>query len=123
MVIEDDEVLYPYVRKPGFLVALSSEGYEKYKDQLADDGVLVAAICHASWVLVSADLVDNRRIACPPDMAVDVRNAGGIYVEERAVMDGNLITAVYFAYLPEQFRILMPALQKLVAARRKGKSP
>jgi 2-oxoglutarate ferredoxin oxidoreductase subunit gamma len=41
LVIEDQEVLYPYVRKPGFLVALSSEGYEKYKDQLADDGVLV----------------------------------------------------------------------------------
>jgi 2-oxoglutarate ferredoxin oxidoreductase subunit gamma len=41
LVIEDDEVLYPYVRHPAYLVALSSEGYEKYKDQLADGGVLV----------------------------------------------------------------------------------
>jgi len=41
LVIEDHEVLYPYVRRPGYLVALSSEGYEKYKDQLSDDGVLV----------------------------------------------------------------------------------
>jgi 2-oxoglutarate ferredoxin oxidoreductase subunit gamma len=41
LVIEDREVLYPYVRQPAYLVALSAEGYEKYKDQLADDGVLV----------------------------------------------------------------------------------
>jgi 2-oxoglutarate ferredoxin oxidoreductase subunit gamma len=41
LVIEDHEVLYPYVRRPGYLVALSSEGYEKHKDQLAEDGVLV----------------------------------------------------------------------------------
>ncbi len=41
LVIEDDEVLYPYIRRPSFLVALSSEGYEKYKDELADDGTLV----------------------------------------------------------------------------------
>ena len=82
------------------------------------DGIIVAAICHASWVLVSADLVNGRRIACPRDMAVDVKNAGGIHVEEGAVKDDNLITAVYFGYLPEQFRILIPALQKVVAGRK-----
>ena len=41
LVIEDQEVRYPYVRRPRYLVALSAEGYEKYMDQLADDGVLV----------------------------------------------------------------------------------
>ena len=41
LVIEDTEVLYPYIRRPSFLVALSSEGYEKYKDELADDGTLM----------------------------------------------------------------------------------
>jgi 2-oxoglutarate ferredoxin oxidoreductase subunit gamma len=41
LVIEDSEVLYPYIRRPSFLVALSNEGYEKYKDELADDGTLV----------------------------------------------------------------------------------
>ena len=77
-----------------------------------DAGVIVAAICHAQWILVSADVVGGRRLTCPPDMAVDVRNAGGTYVEERCVRDGNLITAVYFAYLPEQFRVLIPAIMK-----------
>jgi protease I len=90
----------------------------KFVRKAIKNGVLVAAICHASWVLVSADLVKNRRISCPSDMAVDVTNAGGIYVEDAAVKDGNLITAVYFGYLPEQFRILIPALRKRIADRK-----
>ncbi|RKY05100.1 protease [Candidatus Poribacteria bacterium] len=75
-----------------------------------EEGVIVASICHAQWILISAGVVKGRRITCPPDMADDVRNAGGIYVEEKAVRDGNLITAVYFGYLPEQFRLLIPAI-------------
>ena len=82
------------------------------------EDVLVAAICHASWVLVSADLVKGKRIACPEDMAVDVKNAGGIFVPDKCVQDGNLITAVYYGYLPEQFRVLMPALTKRMAKKR-----
>ncbi len=72
--------------------------------------VLVAAICHASWILVSADVVKGKKIACPSDMAVDVSNAGGIYVKDACVRDGNLITAVYFGYLPQHFQMLIPAL-------------
>jgi protease I len=72
--------------------------------------VLVAAICHAPWILVSAGVVKGRKIACPPDMAVDVTNAGGICVPDPSVQDGNLITAVYYGYLPDHFRLLMPAL-------------
>ena len=74
------------------------------------EGKIVAAICHAQWILVSADVVRGRRLTSPPDMAVDVTNAGGVWLKQKAVRDGNLITAVYFGYLPEQFRLLMPAL-------------
>ena len=84
------------------------------RDAMAKN-IVVAAICHAQWVLVSAGVCRGRRLTCPPDMADDVRNAGGIYVEEKCVRDGNLVTAVYFGYLPEQFRQLIPALE---AARR-----
>jgi len=86
--------------------------------QAMKNDVLVAAICHASWVLVSADVAKGKRIACPEDMAVDVKNAGGIYVTGKCVQDGNLITAVYYGYLPEQFRVLMPALTKRMAKKR-----
>ena len=78
--------------------------------QAMNDNVLVAAICHAPWILISADVVRGRRIACPSDMAADVTNAGGKYVPDRCVQDGNLITAVYYGCLPEHFRVLMPEL-------------
>jgi len=65
---------------------------------------IVGAICHGPWILVSAGVVKGRRIACPEDMAVDVENAGGTYVNEKAVRDGPVVTSVYFGYLPEYMR-------------------
>jgi protease I len=85
------------------------------------DNVLVAAICHAPWILISADVVKGRKIACPSDMAADVTNAGGIYVKDRCVRDGNLITAVYFGYLPDHFRMLMPAIADKIRKYEKPK--
>ena len=67
----------------------------------------IAAICHAPWILVSAGLVKGKKIACPDDMADDVINAGGTYIKDGAVSDGNIFTAVYFAFLPELFQLLL----------------
>ncbi|MFO6453183.1 MULTISPECIES: type 1 glutamine amidotransferase domain-containing protein [unclassified Aeromicrobium] len=58
-----------------------------------ESGLPVAAICHAPWLLVSADLVKGRRLTSFPSLAVDVRNAGGDWVDEEVVVDGNLITS------------------------------
>lgn len=41
LVIDESEVLYPYVRRPNILIAMSADGYELYADQLADDGLLL----------------------------------------------------------------------------------
>ena len=76
-----------------------------------EDGTIVAAICHGPWILVSAGVVKGRKISCPEDMAADVINAGGIHTVEPAVRDGNLITAYSFRFLPEHFRLIMPALR------------
>lgn len=78
--------------------------------QAMQDEILVAAICHASWILVSAGVVKGRRLTCPSDMAIDVTNAGGTYVDQPCVRDGNLITAIYFGYLPQHFQALIPAM-------------
>jgi 2-oxoglutarate ferredoxin oxidoreductase subunit gamma len=37
----DTEVLYPYIHRPDVFVVMSTEGYEKYRDELKDDGILV----------------------------------------------------------------------------------
>jgi len=72
-----------------------------------DENKWIAAICHAPWILISAGLVKGKKIACPDDMADDVISAGGTYIREGAVADGNIYTAVYFGVLPELFRLLL----------------
>ena len=56
-------------------------------------GKPVAAICHAAWSLVEADVLKGRTITSWPSLQTDVRNAGGTWVDEEVVVDGNLITS------------------------------
>jgi 2-oxoglutarate ferredoxin oxidoreductase subunit gamma len=41
LVVSPEPVLYPYIHRPDILVALNSDGYEKYRDELKEDGVLI----------------------------------------------------------------------------------
>ncbi len=41
LAVSDTEVLYPYIQRPDVFVVMSGEGYEKYRDELKDDGILV----------------------------------------------------------------------------------
>ena len=59
-------------------------------------GKLIAAICHGPWILISADLVKGRKVSGYMSIADDLRNAGAQYVEEGAVIDGNLISAPHY---------------------------
>ncbi|MBT2448646.1 type 1 glutamine amidotransferase [Streptomyces sp. ISL-43] len=45
-------------------------------------GKPVAAICHAPWMLVEADVVRGRTLTSWPSLATDIRNAGGTWVDE-----------------------------------------
>ena len=58
-----------------------------------DAGKPVAAICHAPWVLIEADVVRGRRMTSWPSLQTDLRNAGANWVDEEVVVDGNLITS------------------------------
>ncbi|MEU6664978.1 type 1 glutamine amidotransferase domain-containing protein [Streptomyces sp. NPDC046727] len=48
-----------------------------------DQGRPVAAICHAPWTLVEADVVSGRVLTSWPSLRTDIRNAGGTWVDER----------------------------------------
>ena len=52
-----------------------------------DAGKPVAAICHASWTLVEADVVRGRRMTSWPSLRTDLRNAGAEWVDEQVVVD------------------------------------
>lgn len=73
---------------------------------------IIGAICHAQWVLVSADILRGRKATSPGDIAVDLKNAGADWVKEEAVRDGHLITSIYFGYLPAFMRLLIEAIEE-----------
>jgi protease I len=58
-----------------------------------DAGKPVAAICHAPWMLVEADVVRGRRLTSFHSITTDVKNAGGNWVDEEVVLDGGVVTS------------------------------
>jgi protease I len=56
-------------------------------------GKLVAAICHAGWVLCSAGILKGRRVTCFSAIKDDVVNAGAQYEDAQVVVDRNLVTS------------------------------
>ncbi len=58
-----------------------------------DAGKPVAAICHAPWMLVEADVVRGRKLTSFHSIKTDVKNAGGNWVDEEVVLDGGVVTS------------------------------
>jgi len=56
-------------------------------------GKPVGVICHGPWTLVEADLVRGRTLTSYPSLRTDIRNAGGIVVDEEVVTDHGLVSS------------------------------
>jgi protease I len=56
-------------------------------------GKPMAVICHGPWVLVESGVVRGRRVTSWPTLETDIRNAGGEWVDDEVVVDGNLVTS------------------------------
>ncbi len=53
----------------------------------------IAAICHGPWMLASADALRDKKVTSFPSLKDDLENAGGEYLDEEVVVDGNLVTS------------------------------
>jgi protease I len=53
----------------------------------------IAAICHAPWELISAEILTGRKLTSWPSIQDDIRNAGGQWSDEEVVVDQNLVTS------------------------------
>ncbi|MDP9472749.1 MAG: type 1 glutamine amidotransferase [Chloroflexota bacterium] len=72
----------------------------EFTRQFVSSGRPVAAICHGPQLLISAKVLDRRRLTAVNKIRDDIVNAGGNYVDEPLVEDGNLITSRVPADLP-----------------------
>jgi len=68
-------------------------GAQKLVKSHAAAGKPLAVICHGAWLLVSSGLVKGKRMTSYKTLQDDIRNAGGQWVDEQVVVDGNLITS------------------------------
>ena len=85
------------------------------QDAVARDKV-VAAICHGPQMLIEADVLRGRRATCAPQIKTDVKNAGANYVDEDAVVDGNLITSRFPPDLPAFCKATLEVLDRVLVA-------
>jgi protease I len=86
--------------------------------QMGQRDKVVAAICHAGWMLCSADLLKGKRATCFFSIKDDVIHAGAQYVDAEVVQDGNLITSRQPDDLPAFTRTIIEALVRQPAGVR-----
>jgi protease I len=73
---------------------------------------VIAAICHAGWMLVSAGILKGRKVTGFFAIKDDLVNAGANYVDQEVVKDGNLVTSRKPDDLPAFCREMIEALSK-----------
>jgi len=65
----------------------------KFVASFVEQAKPIAAICHAPWTLVEADVVRDRKLTSWPSLQTDIANAGGQWVDEEVVVDEGLVTS------------------------------
>ena len=75
-----------------------------------NQGKIVAAICHAGWVLASAGILKGRRVTAVSAIRDDLVNAGAAFEDAEVVVDGRLVTSRKPDDLPAFCREIIRAL-------------
>ncbi len=86
------------------------EGMINLVQKAHESGKIVAAICHAGWVLVSAGVLKGKKATAVRMIRDDMVNAGCEFVDAEVVRDGNLITSRVPVDLPAFMREIISAL-------------
>ena len=94
-----------YLRNDPRVISITKEFY--------NSGKYVFAICHGVQILVTAGLVDKRKIACYEHVKFEVESCGGIYVTpDEAVKDGRIVTGKTWQSHPEFYKIVFSCLKE-----------
>ena len=86
-----DAILIPGGCSPDHL-----RGYEsavKFIKDYFQTGKPIFAICHAPQILITAQVLEGRRVTGWKSIIQDIKNAGAIYVDNEVVEDDNLISS------------------------------
>ena len=93
-----------FIRRTEAMIRLVSE--------MAEQGKVVAAICHGPWVLCSTQALKGRKATCFFALKDDVINAGAKYQDAEVVRDGNLVTSRKPDDLPAFMQAILQAVKE-----------
>jgi deglycase len=88
------------------------ENAVRFVREFCEAGKPMAVICHAPWMLVEAHLARGRRLTSFWSIKTDIENAGGNWVDEEVVVDGNIVTSRNPDDLPAFNRELLELLAR-----------
>lgn len=71
----------------------------------------IGQICHAGWVLVSAKVLNGKKITSTPGIKDDMENAGAEWIDEPVVVDGHLVSSRRPPDLPDYMREFIAVLE------------
>lgn len=107
---EYDGILIPGGWAPDYLRRLDDVlDFVKYMDE---NDRIIGTICHAGWVLSSADILEGRTMTSTPGIKHDLMHAGADWVNKSAIRDGNLISGKRPPNLPDYLPLIIEALEE-----------
>jgi protease I len=103
-------VLIPGGRAPEYI--RNDARVIKIVKEFSKAGKYIFAICHGSQILVTAGLVNNKKIACYEHVKPEVEACGGIYITpDEAVQDGKIVTGKTWQSHPEFYKLVFKCLE------------
>src|SRR6202158_3222965 len=110
-----DLIVIPGGFAPDFI--RRTEAMIRLVSTMAEQGKVVAAICHGPWVLCSTQALKGRKATCFFAIKDDVINAGAKYVDAEVIRDGNIITSRKPDDLPAFMQAVIQAVKEGKPAR------
>jgi protease I len=109
-----DLIVIPGGFAPDFI--RRTEAMIRLVSDMAEQGKIVAAICHGPWVLCSTQALKGKKATCFFAIKDDVINAGAKYTDAEVIRDGNLITSRKPDDLPAFMQNVIQAAKELKPA-------
>jgi len=112
-------VLIPGGRAPEYL--RNDARVIKIVKDFSETKKYIFAICHGVQILVTAGLVNNKKIACYEHVKFEVESCGGVYITpDEAVKDGKIVTGKTWQSHPEFYKLVFECLAEATQEIKKG---
>jgi protease I len=89
----------------------------RFVSDMASAGKVVAGLCHGPWIMVSAGVLRGKRACAYIGLRDDVVNAGADVVDADVIVDGNIITCSYYAYVGKSMSTVFETVGTLAPSK------